>query len=247
MLVALHCHTQYSFDCQTSINDIVKVCRKKNVGCILISDHDVFGLTAEDFRKFEDEEIIVLSGIEFTTKEGIHIIGVHHQIKRFERERYFYSVVDLIGILKKNNAWIIIPHPTHSTGIFSANLSDKTLDFCLENSHFIEKASSKYGKFDVESVLKKYTKLRSIVSDDAHFYRDIGIMLNKINLAEKNKYTFAEIFSELFENATPHYDKKSLIIREIKKGIRENILYQSISRRISKDFKQKVKCILKRN
>lgn len=95
--------------------------------------------------------------IEFTTKEG-----AHNDIKK---ERYFYKTVDLIRVLKDIGAWISIPHPTHETGILSVGLDDAELAFCFENSYFIEQASSKYGKFEIESLLKKYTNLKPIVSE----------------------------------------------------------------------------------
>ena len=84
--------------------------------------------------------------------------------------------------MKDNGAWISIPHPTHETGILSVRLDEIELEFCFKNSHFIEQASSKYGKFEIESLLKKYTNLKQIVSDDAHRKEDVGIMLNKINI-----------------------------------------------------------------
>jgi len=246
MLVATHCHTHYSFDCDTSIEDLVSVCKKKNIGCTFITDHDVFGLTDEDLKKFSDENIIVLNAIEFTTKEGAHIIGVHPSIKSFEKERYFYKTVDLIKVLKDKGAWISIPHPTHETGILSVGLDDIELQFCFENSHFIEQASSKYGKFEIESLLKKYTNLKQIVSDDAHRKEDVGIMLNKINIIEKKENIYDEILSSLYEKSVFSYDEKQLKIRKLKKLIQSSSMYQFVSRRIDREFKNKIKNIIKR-
>lgn len=246
MLVATHCHTHYSFDCKTSIEDLVSVCKKKNIGCTFITDHDVFGLTDEDLKKFSDENIIVLNAIEFTTKEGAHIIGVHPSIKSFEKERYFYKTVDLIRILKDNGAWISIPHPTHETGILSVGLDEIELEFCFDNSHFIEQESSKYGKFEIESLLKKYTNLKPVVADDAHRKEDVGIMLNKINILEKKENIYDEVLSSLYEKSVFSYDEKQLKIRRLKKIIQSSGLYQFVSKKISRDFKNKIKNIIKR-
>ena len=246
MLVATHCHTHYSFDCKTSIEDLVSVCKKKNIGCTFITDHDVFGLTDEDLKKFSDENIIVLNAIEFTTKEGAHIIGVHPSIKSFEKDRYFYKTVDLIRILKDIGAWISIPHPTHETGILSVGLDDIELRFCFENSHFIEQASSKYGKFEINSILTKYPNLKPIVSDDAHRKEDVGIMLNKINILEKKEDIYDEVLSALYNNSYYSYDKKQLKIRRLKKIIQSSGLYQFVSKKISREFKNKIKNIIKR-
>lgn len=244
MLVATHCHTHYSFDCKTSIEDLVSVCKKKNIGCTFITDHDVFGLTDEDLKKFSDENIIVLNAIEFTTKEGAHIIGVHPSIKSFEKERYFYKTVDLIRILKDNGAWISIPHPTHETGILSVRLDEIELEFCFKNSHFIEQASSKYGKFEIESLLKKYTNLKQIVSDDAHRKEDVGIMLNKINILEKKEDIYNEVLLALYEKSISSYDEKQLKIRRLKKIIQSSGWYQVVSKRMSREFKNKIKSLI---
>ncbi len=246
MLVATHCHTHYSFDCKTSIEDLVSVCKKKSIGCTFITDHDVFGLSDEDLKKFSDENIIVLKAIEFTTKEGVHIIGIHPEIKSFEKDRYFYKTVDLIRILKDNGAWISIPHPTHETGILSVRLDEIELEFCFKNSHFIEQASSKYGKFEINSILTKYPNLKPIVSDDAHRKEDVGIMLNKINILEKKEDIYYEVLSALYKNSVCSYDEKQLKIRKFKKKVQSSGLYQFVSKRIDRELKNKIKKILKR-
>lgn len=247
MLVATHCHTHYSFDCKTSIEDLVSVCKKKNIGCTFITDHDVFGLTDEDLKKFSDENIIMLNAIEFTTKEGAHIIGVHPSIKSFEKERYFYKTVDLIRILKDIGAWISIPHPTHETGILSVGLDDIELRFCFENSHFIEQASSKYGKFEINNILTKYPNLKAIVSDDAHRKEDVGMMLNKIETTDNiSTDVYENILTTLYNNSYVVADEKKLLIRKIKKTIQSNFLYQTISKKMSREFKNKIKSLIGR-
>jgi histidinol phosphatase-like PHP family hydrolase len=246
MLVATHCHTHYSFDCNTSIVELVNVCKRKNIGCIFITDHDLFGLSNEDLNLFFSENIVVLNAIEFTTKEGAHVIGVHPRIKRFERERYFYKTADLIKILKEFGVWISIPHPTHETGILSVGLDKEELEFCFENSHFIEQSSSKYGKFEIEGLLKKYINLKPIVSDDAHRKEDVGIMLNKIEILKKNEDIYDEILSSLYEKSVYVFDEKQLIIRRLKKIIHSCKWYQFVSRRMSRKFKNKIITIIKR-
>jgi histidinol phosphatase-like PHP family hydrolase len=246
MLVATHCHTYYSFDCDTAIDDLVESCIKKGIGCTLITDHDVFGLTKEDLKKFDDKNIFVLNAIEFTTSEGAHIIGIHPNIKKFEKERYFYKSCELVKIIQENNGWISIPHPTHQTGIMSVGLSDDELSYCLSTAHFIEEASSKYGEFDIKDMLKKYKNLKPIVSDDAHRKEDVGIMLNKVTYENNSDNKYQEILSSLYRQSNNIYDEKSLLIRKYKKMIQSNTLYQLISKSMSKEFKNKIKKILKR-
>lgn len=116
----------------------------------------------------------------------------------------------------------------------------------FDNSHFIEQESSKYGKFEIESLLKKYTNLKPVVADDAHRKEDVGIMLNKINILEKKENIYDEVLSSLYEKSVFSYDEKQLKIRRLKKIIQSSGLYQFVSKKISRDFKNKIKNIIKR-
>jgi histidinol phosphatase-like PHP family hydrolase len=241
MLVATHCHTKYSFDCEMGIDSLVNACLKNNISCTFITDHDVFSLTPRDLAKFEKNNILIINAIEFTTKEGVHIIGMHTDIKSFEKERYFYSIKQLINILIFNNGWISIPHPTHSTGVLAAGLDSSDLEYCFKNAHFIEMESSKYGSFNIEKILKKYKNLKPIVSDDAHKFNDIGIMLNRVkSINLKSDDLINEILCKLYKYSIPVYDEKRYYKRKLVRWISSNVFYKSLSIHFSNELKQKI-------
>ncbi len=241
MLIATHCHSHYSFDCQVTITEIADACVSNGIDCTFITDHDVFELTEADLKIFQDRNIIVLNAIEFTSKEGAHIIGIHKDIKKFERSRYFYEAKELISLLKKNEAWVSLPHPTHATGIMKAGLTNEDLKYCLLNSNFIEEKSSKYGQFDIANIKSEFTNLKAIISDDAHQTKDIGLMLNKVHISTKIADNYESILSALHKESVFKYNKKKLFLRKIKSVIVKTWLYQNIS----SDLKNKIKQLIK--
>ena len=68
-----HVHTDYSDDCNTSIEDLLTTARRQGVGCIAITDHDnidgarAFAAAGPDLR--------VIVGEEISTTDG-HLIGL---------------------------------------------------------------------------------------------------------------------------------------------------------------------------
>ena len=242
MLISTHCHSHYSFDCDVPIEKLVMACVDNKINSILITDHDVFGLTACDLKKFDDRNIVVLNAIEFTVQEGAHIIGVHPQIKKFEKSRCSYKAVELVSALKNAMGWVIIPHPSHQTGLLSSNLSNEDLEYCLSNAHFIEKESSKYGKFDIGRIVSKYNNLSVIVSDDAHMVSDIGIMTNQSLVDDEvaeDKYE--AIFSGLKKGTRPHYNYRRLFMKRFRAAIFRSRIYMYFSPKISRDMKEKLR------
>lgn len=241
MLIATHCHSHYSFDCQVTITEVADACVLNGIGCTLITDHDVFELTKEDLKIFQDRNVIVLNAIEFTTKEGAHVIGIHKNIKELERSRYFYKAKELIKLLKENKAWISLPHPSHATGILKAGLANDDLEYCLLNSDFIEERSSKYGQFDVENIKLKFVNLKAIISDDAHQTKDIGLMLNNVQVGTNMIDKYETILNALHNESVFKYNKRRLFLKRAKSVIVNTWLYKNIGSSLNNKIKQLMK------
>lgn len=222
-----HVHTKYSFDCHTEISEIVKRCNEIKAKCILISDHDIYGLTIEDEKLFENSNIKLLKGIEFTTFEKIHIIGVSDNIKILEKPRFYYKSVDLVNKIKSIGGHVIIPHPSHKTGLFGNNIEKKKIDQILIKSDFIEKYSYKYGRCNSNF------QIPIICGDDAHTASEIGNcynkiytgflndILNNIYLPKKTyKYYFRILFYGILNSKFYKKNKNKLILKTIIKYVK---------------------------
>ncbi len=167
--IETHCHSLYSHDSNMAIERIAVMGESYGLNHIIICDHDIFGLVEDDLRVLNNHGIIAHPAIEFTTQEGVHIIGVHQNIKKIEKLPKHYSVREIISLLLSIGAIIIIPHPYHVTGIIgNGKVSELDIDFCLRNSHFLEISNYKYGMIDSKLLLSKYTNLKCLVGSDAH-------------------------------------------------------------------------------
>ena len=176
MKTEFHCHSCYSFDSSLDLNVILKRCIQLGINNIVICDHDIFGLSKDELRSFSDAAITVLKAIEFTSNEGIHIIGMGEEIKKIEMPAFHYSAINLIRILKQHEFFICLPHPTHSTGVIGNKSSDTHLiEFCMSAAHFVESNNLRYGKTDnLDFYLQKYPNLKTIVGSDAHRASEVG-------------------------------------------------------------------------
>lgn len=179
--IETHCHTYHSFDCNTTISDVVASCERRSVKGIVVCDHDVCGITPKEEKMFVENGICLYRAIEFTTKTDAHIIGVSNRIKELQQPRFHYGVEELIEKLQEIGACIIIPHPYHKTGIIgNGKISQAVIDKAFYAAQFVEKENYRYGKIQ-EDLKEKYPNLHYLIGSDAHSARDVGAFVNQVN------------------------------------------------------------------
>jgi len=238
MKIETHCHSYHSFDSLAKIEDIITECKKKGIDALVLNDHDVCNINNSELRHFKNNNIVLIKAIEFTTFEGVHIIGIDDNIKELQVEPFFYKSIELVNQLLNINAWIILPHPNHETGIIgNQKILKEDSRYCLSKSHFIEKNNYRYGKFkDIEKILFKYKNLKPLVGSDAHKASDIGIFYNEIEVCKEG------IFKSLYEK-----EYKCVITKErgklyfFKRNFKKTKLYQFFLNKFSAEFRLKVK------
>ena len=179
--IETHCHSHHSFDCNTSIADIVSMCERRDVKGIVICDHDVCNITSEEEMMFQEHGITLFKAIEFTTKTDAHVIGVSPRIKELQAPRYHYTLEELIEKLKGIDAAIIIPHPNHGTGIVgNGKIDSDSIDAAFCAALFVEKENYRYGK-TITDFSKQYQHLRFVIGSDAHSAKGVGAFLNEVS------------------------------------------------------------------
>jgi len=99
----LHIHTEYSLDCETPLEEVIRRCQERGINCIAISDHGTIEGALEmqgiaPFPVIIAEEILTPSGeiMGMFLKEGIPS-GL--------------SVEQTIARIREQDGLVIIPHP----------------------------------------------------------------------------------------------------------------------------------------
>lgn len=101
----LHIHSTFS-DGTSSPQEIVKVAIARNIDCICITDHGEIKGAIEASRFGYDKDILVIPGIEITSKSG-HILGIN--VKRIIPDGL--SAKETVKEIRKQGGLAIIPHP----------------------------------------------------------------------------------------------------------------------------------------
>ena len=238
MKIETHCHSYHSFDSSAKIEDMINECKKKDIQALVLNDHDVCKISDEELDLFNKNNIKLIKAIEFTTFEGVHIIGIEDNIKNLQNEPFFYKAKDLIDQLLKINAWIVLPHPNHETGIVGNNkILVEDSRYCLSKAHFIEINNYRYGKSqDIENTLVKYKDLKPLVGSDAHKASDIGVFYNELETFEE------DVFKSLYEK-----EYKCVVTKErgklyfFKRKIKKTKIYQFFLNKFSAEIRMKIK------
>ena len=100
-----HCHTHYSYDSNASVEEVVNAAIQKGIDCLAITDHhEVKG--ALEAREYAGERLLIIPGIEITTKQGdILGLGVEQIIPKG------LSPEETIKMILEAGGFPIIAHP----------------------------------------------------------------------------------------------------------------------------------------
>ena len=106
MKIDFHVHTSFSDDAISSPKEVVKAALKKKLNGICITDHDQIKGAAEVLKLAFDLPILIIPGIEITSKEG-DILGIN--VKKIISRGL--SAKETIKAIKKAGGLAVIAHP----------------------------------------------------------------------------------------------------------------------------------------
>jgi predicted metal-dependent phosphoesterase TrpH len=204
MILDLHTHTKRSFDAFTSEKELMRACIIKGIDVIGLTEHDLHAKV--DFDNFKKNGVVALSGCEFTTDKGVHIIGFFENSKKVEIKSRDKN--ETLVYIKNLDGVAVMPHPLKSnTGYLSVYGEDeniKDFDFIeLVNGGDLKNSASDYLK----EIASRY-KLKPLSSSDSHSVEQIGMCVTKIDL-EINITTDIQVLNIL---KTIHEDQIKLMI-----------------------------------
>ena len=111
--VDMHCHSRYS-DSFTTLKNMIKKAEKERFGFALTDHNTVLGC------KIKSKEILLIPGMEFSSKEGPHILTY---FQNFNDGKEFYE-----KFVKKNKR----KNPYSSTRLSAYDYIDKAKEFLDE-------------------------------------------------------------------------------------------------------------------
>ena len=163
----LHIHTEYSPDCNTSLEQIIKRCSEIGINCIAVSDHG----TAEGALKMQTiAPFPVIVAEEILTPHG-EIIGMF--LKETIPSRL--SVEQAISRIKAQGGLVCIPHPFDA--LRRSALDPKTIEKMAEQIDIIEVFNARAfflsGSNQAKIFAQKYG-IPGSAGSDAHSLGEIG-------------------------------------------------------------------------
>ncbi len=167
----MHLHTQYSIDSHLKLDTIIKVCQKKDINTVAVTDHGTIEGAERLREKIEKKnaKIKVIIGEEIFTTRG-EIIGLFLK----ERIPYLLSPEETIRRIKEQGGLVYIPHPFIP---FMANcLGEELYEFSKEidiiegvNARsFFKKSGMRASQFARDN------EIATAAGSDAHFASEIG-------------------------------------------------------------------------
>tara|TARA_B100000767_G_C19746041_1_gene528567 strand:+ start:1160 stop:1963 length:804 start_codon:yes stop_codon:yes gene_type:complete len=178
VLFDLHNHSIFSHDGFSSESEIIDACVLRGITAIAITEHDkVCNLSYKNFKKAGIE---LISGREYTSDRGAHIIGL------FITEEFDCgaSREEIAQHIKKQGGLMIMPHPWKPGSGYMEKYSE---DSFIQNFDFIELLNGGWKSQDYTLKILRLSEdysLRMLASSDSHRGCQVGLCVTKINSSQ---------------------------------------------------------------
>jgi len=168
MKIDLHCHTKYSKDAMSSLDDIFKVLKKKGIDGIAITDHDNINGWNDAREVSKKHNMQVILGEEIKSKNG-DILGL---FLNKEINMKGEDPKKIINEIHAQNGIAIIPHP------FDFNNPFKNVEKYLSLVDGIEIFNARriFSKDNdkAKKLSEKYPHLNITAGSDNHTHKALG-------------------------------------------------------------------------
>ncbi len=214
MKADLHIHTNFS-DGLSSSQEIVKAAVEKGIDCICITDHQEIKGAIEAVRFGFDKDILVIPGIEITTKSG-HILGIN--IKKIIPNGL--SAKETVKEIRKQGGLAVIPH------FFAWPLNrfrGKKEDFLAVDAIEVFNASLfNFSNKKAFNLSKKYN-LPFTAGSDAHRADFVGRAFLETS---KDIFSEKDLIKEIMENRVKAKGKVLRSWEMARNSLRKRIFYR---------------------
>jgi predicted metal-dependent phosphoesterase TrpH len=167
----LHIHTQYSMDCQTPLEKIIKRCQELGISCIAIADH---GTTegALKMQQLAPPSLKIIVAEEILTTQG-EIMGMF--LKETIPSGKGITPEEAVKRIREQDGLVNIPHPFET--IRGSALKDKVIDEIAKDIDLMEVLNSR-SPFPANSnkarIFAEKHGIPGSAGSDAHTVNEIG-------------------------------------------------------------------------
>lgn len=204
----MHCHTRYSPDGFITQPQLIKHCRKKNIHCVCITDHNTIQGITEFARQ---TNVRIIPGEEIKTQAG-EIIGLFLK-KEIPPNLTLGQTIEKI---KQQNGIVYLPHPFDEFRKSAVKFKDaETIKTEID---IVEIFNSRTFNPKCNAMTLEFATQNNIVTavgSDAHHPFEIGN-----SLMQMNDFDGRENFLENLKNATYISKKCPLVLRLYIKGLK---------------------------
>lgn len=163
MKAVIHCHSNFSYDSAIKIDKILDFCVERNVGLLILSDHDTVQGSLEAANKINSRGLSVVCppAAEYKTEFGdVILVGHPYDLKNHKFE-------DLVRISQKSDCMLLLPHPYHD---------HTNIEYIANKVDFIEVFNSRCSSLENKKALElaKQTGKNIYASPDAHLLSEYG-------------------------------------------------------------------------
>jgi len=107
MLTAdLHIHSEASYDCDTTVEEILEAAVEAELDVVAVTDHDEIDASHEAVEAAPDYGLTAIPGVEVSTADG-HLIGLGVE----EKPSSGQPVESTIEAVREQGGIAVIPHP----------------------------------------------------------------------------------------------------------------------------------------
>jgi len=171
MIIDLHCHTKYSYDCWLEPSDLIQRAKELNLDGVCITEHYSYALSRPVAELQQGDGFLILRGLEISTNIGdLLVYGVKGDSWNIWSGNTYLDINEVIRRIHSQGGICVPAHPFRGWN----SLGDTI--FAIDSFDALEthNGSNSFEKNEKAIRAASTLKLPSIGGSDCHTIKQIG-------------------------------------------------------------------------